>query len=122
MKTKTLTLKNREVIFEKIKKLIQKMDMLRSVTFFFNNKRIMYKCDSTVVIEEDMKATDYCDYANDDTLTVVFDGGDLWEVLNCSFGYSMKDEFDSKMEKILKPYNLYYEMGNSWNFSLFDSE
>ena len=61
---------------------------------------------------------DYVEFASD-FLTVTFES-DLYEVLNCDWGYTMFDRVHDGINDILHKYGKYYEMGYSWSFGAYD--
>jgi hypothetical protein len=107
-------------IFNSIVKLLGSMNLLQGITILYDNKRVMFDWYTLIpTIEEGKQATDYCEYSNNDTLTITFDGGNLWDVMNQSYGIEEYDKLDAELSKILKPHNLHYEMGHSWSLSLY---
>ena len=63
----------------------------------------------------DIKGSDYCDYSNDDTITIATEGG-LYDVLNNYTDYdsNLYDKFAS-----LDFDGHYFEIGNAWNCSFY---
>jgi hypothetical protein len=98
-----------------IKKFLLENELSQDTRIYFNNK--CYDFDSagkTYETLEDIKPSDYFEYANDNTVSMSFEGP-LYEVLN---GYrngwpELEDEFLEIFEK----YDMYYEMGNAWNLA-----
>ena len=89
---------------------------------YFNNKAWCYMPQAggytgEKTIIEDIKASDYCQYANDETITCTFEGL-VYECLN--YGAD-KWRLQTKLDNMLNEYGYYYEMGNAWNFSLYES-
>jgi hypothetical protein len=65
---------------------------------------------------EDKNPLDYFEYANPDTLSMSFEGA-LNYVLN---GYVIGwTKLEAEFLKLFEKYNLYYEMGHSWNLAAF---
>ncbi|MDF2615412.1 MAG: hypothetical protein K0Q47_67 [Sedimentibacter sp.] len=46
---------------------------------------------------------------NEYEMTIMYDGGYLYSVMSCEFGYQSKDKFIDKLDFILRKYNLCYE-------------
>lgn len=88
-----------------------------NVLYTFDGPHITYVDPKT---QKPWKASYYVDYCRDDTVAIVFDGGNLWDVLNDTYGYTSHNKFDEEMNKIIKPYGLYYEMCTSWALMLCD--
>lgn len=65
---------------------------------------------------EDKDPSLYFEYANQDTLSMSFEGG-LYSVLN---GYvSGWPELEDEFLKLFYKYDCYYEIGNAWNLSAY---
>ena len=60
------------------------------------------------------ETTASCDYKNDDTVTMTFDGP-LYEALN----FDYKDDTTEELQNIFQKYGLYFELGNAWNLAAF---
>lgn len=57
---------------------------------------------------------DYFEYANPNMIAVSFDGSNLYSELN--YDHKMTD----KLYNFFKQYGLYFELGNAWNFSVYE--
>jgi hypothetical protein len=44
----------------------------------------------------------------------------LYDAMDGAYGWETRNDFDERINKVLKPYGLYYEQINSWNFSLYE--
>lgn len=82
---------------------------------YYNGKRtfINYDGDNST---EPANVHDYLEYAGD-ILSISFEGN-MYDVFNYyygSYGEKLIDEFNS----IIGKYDLYYELGNAWNLSLY---
>lgn len=60
------------------------------------------------------KASDYFEYANDETLSMSFEGS-LYYVLNAHVRGWEKLEYE--FQKIFTKHGYYYEMGHAWNLA-----
>ena len=60
---------------------------------------------------------DYFEYANQDTLSMSFEGP-LYMVLNANVSGWVKLEHE--FSEIFKMHGVYYELGHSWNLSVFE--
>ena len=66
---------------------------------------------------EDRNPRDYFEYANSDTLSMSFEGS-LNHVLN---GYtSGYVKYYKQFNKLFDKYHVYWEFGNSWNFTVYE--
>ena len=106
-----------EELAEKITKLISDYNLDSDVAIYFGGKRL--DCFSTndeddwIEVEE-VKGSEYCQYANDDTITMTFEGP-LYDAIN----YGGYGEFMKKLDKLISDYGYYYELGNAWNLALY---
>jgi hypothetical protein len=66
------------------------------------------------ILINDIKASDYFEYANNDTVSMTFEGA-LYDILNNGASYRLQSEF----EDIFERNNCYYELGNAWNLSVY---
>ena len=103
----------------KIESWLKKNRLTSCVRIYFNNKCFCwYDSSKNKKIIEDIKGSEYFDYANDETISMSFEGP-LYGVLNenwCNKKYAaLEDEFDN----ILKEYGYYYELGNAWNLAMY---
>lgn len=80
---------------------------------YFNGIAWNYDSDGKKTILDDMLGSDYTEYANDDTLTITTEG-ELNSIVNM-YDYKKHDELIEVFDK----YGYYFELGNSWNFSLY---
>lgn len=114
---KTLTKQNIEQLAKEIIAFLEKEGIAGDVSIYFNNKVMRSRRNDDGyywVTEENIDPHDYFEYAAyDHILSMSFEGG-LYSVLNYSFGHR-EEEFDNIFDK----YGLYYELGNSWNLSVY---
>ncbi len=119
---KTLTKTNIEELAKEIISFLNKEKLASGVSIYFNNKvmrdRGEWDDDYNYIPKwettEDVDPHDYFEYAAyDHILSMSFEGG-LYEVLNYTFGRK-EEEFG----KIFEKHGLYFELGNSWNLSVY---
>ena len=68
----------------------------------------------------DIRASDYVQYCNNnETITVVFDGGGMYEVMNSSWCSPYYAKLEQEFSDILAKEGYYYELGNAWNLTLY---
>ena len=106
-----------------IAKAIEKWGKLHGLLYdtriYFSNKAWAYDSDGKRSIIKDVKATDYFQYGNDDTVSVSFEGP-MYEVFE--YGWSNKgqqailDEFIELIDSL----GVWYERGNAWNLSIYE--
>lgn len=63
-------------------------------------------------IIEDIKPSDYFEYANDDTVSMSFEG-ELYDLINYEGG-KLLNEFN----EVFSRNNCYFELGHAWNLSV----
>ena len=115
---KKLTKKNIESLANDIVKFLKKYEINTDTTIYFNDKSISF--DSHGKMSTGIKnPTDYFDYVPENhILSMSFEGG-LYDIVNGydSYTFKLEDEFSS----IFNKYGVYYELGNAWNLSVFNS-
>ena len=110
-----------ELAYE-IKALLSKHNMDGDTCIYFNDKRL--QCLTTNRprgwrLEEGYDPTDYTEYCNSDTITMTFEGiRSMYNVVN---GYENKVTFMEEFEELLDMYGYYYELGNAWNLTLYET-
>ena len=119
-------------IAKKIDKLFTKHlgGELGDYRIFYNNKAIDVNTSEGRNILEDIKASDYSEYANDDTITVTFDGH-IYELINygchiegdAGFGIEPSHDWNliTDLTELLEKYNCWFENGNAWNFNVYEN-
>lgn len=65
----------------------------------------------TIYVEDNMLATDYFQYGNNDTMSFSFENY-LYDLINYEDLFYLDDFF--------KPLGLWYELGNAWNASVYE--
>tara|TARA_Y100000310_G_C20150913_1_gene564685 strand:+ start:142 stop:465 length:324 start_codon:yes stop_codon:yes gene_type:complete len=95
-----------------IERWCKKNDAISDTRIYFNGKAWNYNSSGEKTVLEDIKGSDYFEYADDDTISMSFEGG-LYHIMN--YGpYELKEEF----EDIFTPFGYYCELGHAWNLSL----
>ena len=107
-----LTAEQKEKMAHEILGLLTEYDLNTDVNIYFNNKRLT----GDGAITENMRGSDYFKYANDETLSMSFEG-EFYEVINY-YCPAMADIVMPKFAGILDAYGLFYEMGDTWNLAL----
>ena len=94
-------------------------DLLYDTRIYFSNKAWNYDSSGNRSIIKDVKATDYLQYGNDDTLSMSFEGP-LHFVFEHGWsteeGRTRLDEFHQLMDGL----GVWFERGNSWNLSIYE--
>lgn len=120
-----LTKKMIEELVKEIEDFLQKHELLGDVCIYFNNKRHLWQWDYKteeykVKKEENISPFDYFEYANYKHIISMSFEGSFYHVLNgyTSYEFKLQDKFNELLDK----YNLYYELGNAWNLSLYTTD
>jgi len=96
-----------------IKNFCIKNGLTSDMRIYFNGICWDFDSDGKYEVLEDIKGSDYFEYADDESVSVSTEG-ELHSVINGDFGWDMKDRLDRLLEK----FNAYYEQGNNWNFTV----
>ena len=111
---KKLTKQDIENLANEIISFLEKYNLQTDVCIYYNNKRISFDARRDIVhYENNISPLDYFEYVNHKHILSMSFDGEFYDSVNYS-GYKMK-EFCN----ILKKYNLYYELGDSWNLSVY---
>lgn len=116
-----------ETIVNEICNLLRTLDCADEVIIYYNNKRerwtTWYGFENADVDPQFMRLTeenicplDYFEWANPrHIISMSFDGSKLYRCLN----YDFNDKVGSALQNILSQYDLYYELGDAWNLSIY---
>ena len=104
-------------IVRKIDAYLRKHKLNHDTRIYFNDKAWAYNSNGEKSVLEEVKGSDYFQYANDDTISMSFEGG-LFNVLNAyrNDWVVLQDEF----VKLFDEYDCWYELGNAWNLSVYE--
>ena len=108
------------LVAKAIEKYGQKHDALTDARIYFNGMAWNYDSGGKKTVMEDIKGSQYFEYANDDTVAVSTEGM-LSGILNMHFDFSKCIKLIEELDKELEKHGCYYEMGNHWNFSIYYS-
>jgi hypothetical protein len=100
-------------IAKKIEAFCKKHDLLTDTRIYFNKKCWNYNSSGNKTVLEDIVGSDYFDYANDDTISMTFEGG-LYHVMNYG-SWDVREAF----QDMIAEYGYYAELGNAWNLALY---
>jgi hypothetical protein len=71
--------------------------------------------NTTYYVTENVDAVKQNEYANPDTITILFDGSPLYQIINYhDFDYILKLD-----NMFLKEYGMYFELGYAWSMSAY---
>lgn len=106
-----ITKRTIEAIANKIWAELEKRYAEEDVYVYYNNKRI-HKKNGKKVVETDINPHDYFSYAAEKHILSMSFEGPLYEEINYGNGAKW-------LNNILDKYGLYYELGNSWNLTVY---
>ena len=107
-----------EKIAYEILEFLKKNELDTDTRIYFDGKAIGINSSKQVEIMEGIKGSEYSEYANDETITMTFEGG-LYGVVNLHYGDNSV-KILKKFNKLLAKHGYYYELGNAWNLSLYE--
>jgi len=103
----------------KIAELLKEHGCHIDVAIYFSGKRLTTfegkKPYGEWELQEGYKASNITEYANNDTITMTFEGS-FYSVIN----YGTDRELFRKFNELLQSYGYYYEQGNAWNLALYE--
>lgn len=92
------------------------------VILYFNNKRILLNYGTEGIREQEgVSPLDYFDYVSHKHILSMSFEGELYAALNYG-GYGGSWRVQEQLVELFNKYGLYYELGNSWNLSLFKAD
>lgn len=97
-----------EKLAKELKELLIKHSMYIDVRIYFNNRAF----DSEEGLIENIKAEDYFEYVEEDSVSMSFEG-ELYEEM------ASGGDIHEKIEEIGEKYGRYFEFGNMWNISFY---
>ena len=100
-----------EKMANEIVEFLKKNDMIYDTCIYYNNKRIR----AGVLENGEFNPHDYFKYAAYDHILSMSFEGELYNALNYYDNETVLKQFN----KILKKYGVYYELGDSWNMSVY---
>ena len=119
----TITKKCIEALAKEIMAFLEKEEMAGCVSIYYNGKVARENSEYDSVgdnfsynwkVVNDVDPHDYFEYAAYDHILSMSFEGELYEVLNYTFGRK-EEEFRAIFDK----YGLYFELGNAWNLSAY---
>ena len=103
----------------KIHRFLKKHEINHDTRIYWNNRCWDYNSNGKKTVLTDIKGSDYFQYANNDTISMSFEGG-LYGVVNDAWFSDYNAELEQEFSAILRTEGYYYELGNAWNLSLYE--
>lgn len=104
--------KNQKLVHD-LQKFLEK-NQIGDTSIYFNNKCIRVDGAGNISLLEDIKGSTYFEYANDETVSLSFEGR-----LNHALNYDTDRALVQKFEKIFAKHRCYYEFGYAWSLSVY---
>lgn len=102
--------KKNEKLANDIAQLMLKNDVALDTRIYFNNKCIK----DGIEIVENIKGSTYFEYANDETVSMSFEGA-MYHIINHGTNKKIMEKFDKMFEK----HGFYYQLGYAWSLSAY---
>lgn len=103
-----------------IERVFKHHDALYDTRIYFSNRCWNYDSDGKKTILKDIRGSTYTRYANDQTITVTTEGP-ACDYMNWGGGIGKGNwAFVDGLDEAMKPTGYYWEMGNTWNFALYE--
>jgi len=110
---------NIEKLAIEIKDFLNLHELDFDIAIYFNSKILdkMGKKDWELI--ENVLPSTFTKYANDETITLIFEGP-FYGMINFSWtNLEYRNEIDNKFRETLNKYGYYYEIGEAWNIALY---
>lgn len=127
MTNEILTVEQREQLATEIFNWLNEHEMWIDIAIYFNGKcwstsnqdHTEFCYNENKYFEYEAEPKDYFDYVREPNILSMSFEGSLYDVLN---GYvSGWIKLESEFKKIFNKYGLYFELGNAWNLTCFES-
>lgn len=108
-----------ELLAEEIKNFLILNKLDHEISIYYDNICWKKWSNDTWVRVENVKASTVTLYANDSTITLIFEGP-FYDIINFYHpNLKYRNKIESKFSKILKKYGYYYEIGESVSITLY---
>jgi len=102
-----------ELLANALKELITSYRLI-DTRVYFNGKAYHWNSFGEMSVLEDIQPSKYFEFANDETVSMTFEG-DLYEIMN---GYSNPHVL-KEFNKVFHKFDCYYEFGHAWNLTVY---
>ena len=106
-------------LVKKIDSFLKRHEINYDTRIYWNDRCWDFNSNGKKTVLKDIKGSDYIEYANDETITMSFDGGGMYNVMNTNWCSPYYAKLEQEFSDILAEEGYYYELGNSWNLSLY---
>jgi hypothetical protein len=94
-----------------LQKFLMENDMIKDTRIYFDGVAI----ENGERLIQNVKASEFFEYGNDETVALSFESTDLYTILN----YGGNNEILKKLDEVFERHGAYYELGNAWNLSAY---
>jgi hypothetical protein len=109
-----------------LRKFLEERGLWAGCQMYYNGKKIRRQSNTIDAIEDGANPHDVTEYGNPDTITLIFEEGELYGELNYGTYNPLTGKYNWKttdaLHTMLEKLGWYYELGHAWNLSLFDAE
>lgn len=113
IKTKGQYKEKNEKLAHDLQKFLAK-NQIGDTSVYFNNKCFRIDSAGNVTILEDIKASDYFEFAHDEGVSMSFEGR-----LNHAINYDTDHTLLKKFNAIFEKHHCYYTLGYAWSLSVY---
>ena len=104
----------------KIESWLKKNKLTAMVRIYFNNKCFCwYDNYQNKKVIEDIKGSEYFEYANDETISISFEGP-LYDVLNYACDSKRYEALEDEFDNLIRDYGYYFELGSAWKLAMYE--
>lgn len=112
--------RNEKIVYDILKFLKEYCMLEDEIIIFYNEKKLDLAKKDFRQFDYDCYGSYCCGgYSNDKTVTMVFEG-DFYEMINGFKNGTEWVEMADEFHKLVDKYNLFYEIGNAYNLSLYE--
>lgn len=86
---------------------------------YFNGKAWDYNSQGRKSVIEDIRASEYFQYADDALVNMTFEGR-LYEILNYHWSEEWLGRLYEEFDALIDGFNCWYELGNAWNLTIYE--
>lgn len=86
---------------------------------YFNGKAWCYDSRGRKRVIEDIRASEYFEYADDALVNMTFEGP-LYQVLNDYWSNKWLGQLHEEFYALIDGFNCWYELGNAWNLTIYE--
>jgi hypothetical protein len=113
-----MNIKTKHAIAKAIETFMYDTGLCQDTRIYFSNKCYNYDSNGKKTIIKNIVGSDYCQFSNDETITMTFEGP-LCDVINYEFGRA-NQKWYAFLQSIEDKYGYYTEMGYHWSLTFYE--